>query len=77
MKHQQRHPNDEVRTRAYVNRPEAGTMPGSHVLVKAVDCLGTGEFTEFLVHVVGSGARVITEPDAEVLNLERLGLVNL
>jgi len=61
----------------YVDRPEAGTVPGSHVLVKALDCISTGKITEFLVHVVGSGARVITDPDAEILDFERLLFRNL
>jgi hypothetical protein len=52
-------------------------MPGSHVLVKALDCISTGEVAELLVHVVGSGTRVVTEPDTEVLDLQRLGLMNL
>ena len=61
----------------YVDRPEAGTMPGSHILVEALDGVSTSEFTELLVHVVGAGARVVTEPDAEVLDLQGLLLVNL
>jgi len=59
-----------------VDRPEAGTMPGCHVLVKALDCISAGEITELLVHVVGSRARVVTEPDTEVLDLQRLGFMN-
>lgn len=66
-----------MNARAYVDRAEARTMPGSHVLVKTLDCISTGEFTELLVHVVGSGTRVVTEPDTEVLDLQRLGLMNL
>ena len=61
----------------YVDRPEAGTMPGSHILVEALDGVSTSEFTELLVQVVGAGARVVTEPDAEVLDLQGLLFVNL
>lgn len=67
----------QVKVRAYVDRPEAGTVPCSHVLIEALDCISAGEFTELLVHVVGSRARVVAEPDTEVLDLQWLGLVNL
>ena len=60
-----------------MNRPEASTVAGSHVLVERLDGVRTAELTELLVHVVGTGARVIAKPDAEVLNLQRLLLVNL
>lgn len=58
-----------------VDRPEAGTMPGSHVLVKAFDCISTGEVTELLVHVMGSRSRVVTQPNTEVLDLQRFCLM--
>ena len=38
----------------YVNRPEAGTMPGSHVLVQALNSRGARELPELLVHVMGT-----------------------
>ena len=60
-----------------MDRPEAGTVAGSHVLVEGLDGVRTSELAELLVHVVGSRTRVITKPDAEVLNLQRLLLVNL
>ena len=60
-----------------MDRPEAGTMPGSHILVEALDGVSTSEFTELLVHVVGTGTRVVTDPDTEVLDLQGLLLVNL
>lgn len=56
---------------------EAGTVPGSHVLVEGLDGIGTGELTELLVHVVGSGTRVVTDPDTEVLDLQWLLLRDL
>jgi len=61
----------------YVDRPEAGTVAGSHVLVESLDGIGPGELTELFVHVVGARARVVAKPDAKVLDLERLLLVNL
>ena len=49
--------------------PEAGTVAGSHVLVQSLDGLSAGHLTVLLVHVVGAGARVVTQPDTEVLDL--------
>jgi len=57
-----------------VDGPEAGTMPGSHILVQGVYSSGAGEFANLLVHVVRSRTRVITNPDAKVFNFQRLGL---
>ena len=62
---------------AHVDRPEAGTVAGGHVLVEALDSINTGELTELLVHVVGARTRVVAEPDTEVLDLQWLLLVNL
>ena len=52
-------------------------MPGSHVLVERVDGSDSGKLPVLLVHVVGSRARVVSDPDTEVLDLERLLLVDL
>lgn len=52
-------------------------MTSGHVLVEALDSISPGELTELLVHVVGSRARVVAQPDTEVLNLQRLLFVNL
>lgn len=52
-------------------------MTGSHVLVKSLDGGDTGHLTVLLVHVVGAGARVVLDPDTEVLDLLGLLLVNL
>lgn len=57
--------------------PEAGTMPRSHVLVHGLDSRCTRELTELLVHVVGAGARVVADPDTEVLDFQGLLLVDL
>ena len=63
--------------RTYVDRPETSTVAGSHVLVETLDGVGAGEVTELLVHLVGAGARVVANPDAKVLDFERLLLVDL
>lgn len=60
-----------------VDRGETGTVAGGHVLVERLSGLGTGECAELLVHVVGTRARVVSEPDGEVLDLEGLLLVDL
>lgn len=60
-----------------MDRPEPGSMPGSHILVESLDGVGTGQFTIFLVHVVGTTARVVTDPDTEVLDLQGSLLVDL
>lgn len=52
-------------------------MPGGHVLVEALDSIGTREFTVFLVHVMCTGTRVVAEPDTKVLDLQGLLLVDL
>lgn len=60
-----------------MDRPEAGTVPGGHVLVEGLDGIGTTELTELLVHVVRAGTRVVTDPDTEVLDLQGLLLRDL
>lgn len=60
-----------------MDRPEAGTMTGGHILVQALDSISTAEVTEFLVHVVGPRARVVSEPDTEVLDFQGLLFVDL
>lgn len=60
-----------------VDRGETGTVAGSHVLVERLGGLGARKRTELLVHVVGTRARVVSEPDSEVLDLEGLLLVDL
>jgi len=61
----------------YVNRSEPGAVAGSHVLVHGLDGVRPGHFTVLLVHVVGAGARVVSDPDTKVLDLERVLLVDL
>ena len=60
-----------------MDRAEAGAVAGSHVLVEALDCRGTGELAVFLVHVVRARARIVANPDTEVLDLQGLLLVDL
>lgn len=60
-----------------VDGSETSTVTGGHVLVHVLNGLSTAHSTELLVHVVGTGARVVSEPDAEVLDLHWLLLGNL
>lgn len=54
---------------SYMDGPETGTMPSGHVLVQALDSISTAEITELLVHVMGSRAGVVSEPDTKILDL--------
>lgn len=54
---------------AYLDVPEAGAVTGGHILVEGIDGGDTGHLTVLLVHVVGAGARVVADPDTEVLDL--------
>ena len=56
---------------------ESGTVTSSHVLVQGVYGVGSRHFSELLVHVVGSGAGIVANPDTEVLDLEWSLLVDL
>jgi len=55
----------------------SGSVPGAHVTVTLGHRSGGRQVTVFTVHVVSTGARVVSEPDAEVLNGGRLLLVDL
>ena len=44
-------------------------MTGGHVLVESIDGGDAGHLAVLLVHVVGAGARVVADPDTEVLDL--------
>lgn len=57
--------------------PEARAVTGGHVLVERVDGVGAGHLAVLLVHVVGAGARVVADPDTEVLDLQGVLLVDL
>ena len=52
-------------------------MPGCHILVEALDGIGTRELAELLVHVVCSRTRVVTKPYTEVLDFQWLLFMNL
>jgi len=60
-----------------VDRPKAGTVTGCHVLVEGLDGVGAGHLTVLTVHVVSAGAGVVADPDADVLDLEGVLLVDL
>jgi hypothetical protein len=60
-----------------VDRPKAGTVTGGHVLVEGLDGVGAGHLAVLTVHVVSAGAGVVADPDANVLDLERVLLVDL
>ena len=49
--------------------PEAGTVASGHVGVEGLDGICPRHLAVLLVHVVGTGARVVADPDAEVLDL--------
>lgn len=46
-------------------------MPGTHVAVALSHGAGNAKVTVLAVHVVGAGTRVVPQPDAEVLDLDR------
>lgn len=52
-------------------------MTGGHVLVHSLDGIGPGHLAVLLVHVVGTGAGVVSNPDTEVLDLQGVLLVDL
>ena len=62
---------------SYLNGPKARSVTGGHVLVKSIDGGNAGHLAVLLVHVVGTGARVVPDPDTEVLDLLGLLLVDL
>lgn len=60
-----------------MDRPEAGTVTSGHIGVQRLDGVGAGHLAVLAVHVVGTGARVVAEPDAQVLDLLGVLLVDL
>jgi len=52
-------------------------VTGGHILVERIDGGNAGHLTVLLVHVVGTGARVVADPDTEVLDLLGALLVDL
>ena len=59
-----------------LDRTVTSTVRSSHLLVALLHGTQKGHITVLLVHVVGSRARVVTQPNTEVLHL-RSGLVDL
>jgi hypothetical protein len=59
-----------------VDGPETSTVASGHVGVEGLDSVGSGELTVLLVHVVRSRARVVADPDAKVLDLLGVLLVD-
>jgi len=60
-----------------MHTPEASAVAGGHVLIHALDRGAAVHLAVLLVHVVGAGAGVVAQPDAEVLDFERVLLVDL
>jgi hypothetical protein len=60
-----------------LDRGETSTVAGSHVLVASNNSSATGHLAVLLVHVVGTRARIVTEPDTVVLDLLGALLVDL
>jgi len=59
-----------------MDAPESRAMSGSHVLIQSIDGLGPAHLPILFIHVVGAGATVVSDPDAEVLDLEWALLVD-
>lgn len=60
-----------------VDAAEARTVARGHVLVHQLNGLCAAQRTELLVHVVRARARVVAQPDGEVLHLSRRLLLDL
>ena len=52
-------------------------MTSSHISITLSDSGRNGQITVFTIHVVGSGTRVISEPNTEILDFQRFLLVDL
>ena len=64
----QQTPSDMNQWITYVNRTETSPMASRHILIESLDCVRTTQLAELLVHVMCTGARVVTEPNTEVLD---------
>ena len=60
-----------------LDRAGTGTVTGSHVRVASLNSGVAGQLTVLLLHVVGAGTGIVTDPDTEVLDLKGLLLVDL
>ncbi len=59
-----------------MDAPEPGTMSGGHILVQRLDGSRAAHLSVRLVHIVRAGSRIITDPDAEVLDFQGSLLVD-
>lgn len=60
-----------------MNAAKAGAVATGHILVECLDGICARQLTELFIHIVGSGARVVAQPDTEVLHLGRAFFVDL
>lgn len=60
-----------------MNRPEASTMPSSHILIHTFNRIRAAKLTVLLVHIVGTRPRVVSKPDTKILDFQWLFLVYL
>ncbi|KAH3663671.1 hypothetical protein OGAPHI_005072 [Ogataea philodendri] len=59
-----------------VDRSKSGSVSSSKVGVHGLDSTNSADVSVFLVHVVGSGSGVVSDPDTEVLDLGWVGLAD-
>lgn len=59
-----------------MNAPKSSPMSRRHVLVQGVHGVGPAHLSVLLVHVVGARSRIVADPDAKVLDLQRALLVD-
>ena len=60
-----------------VDAGEPGTVSCSHVLITRGDGIGSAHLSVLLVHVMGPGSAVVSQPDAKVLDLQGMLLLHL
>lgn len=59
-----------------MNGSESSSVSGSQVRVHGLNGTDSGDVSVLLVHVMGTGSGVVSDPDTKVLNLGWLGLAN-
>lgn len=60
-----------------VDGSKSSSVSSGHVLVQSLDGSDSADVSDFLVHVVGTGSGVVSDPDAEVLDLGWVSFVDL
>lgn len=70
------HPSTTKRS-AYMYGTESSTMSSSHILIQRLNGQSTRHIAVFLVHIVCSGTRIITEPNSVILDSQGSFLRNL